>query len=308
MTAGGKRAVLGVDLGGTAMRAAAVDAGGAIAARASRPTPPADPAALPRLMREAADAAAAAGAELIGAVVGVPAVVDHRRGVALRLPNLPGWEGRLAAQPLADAAGLPLVFANDADLAAAGEHRYGAGRGADDMVYLTIGTGIGAGVILGGRLLLGGRSLAEVGHTLIDYRAGDTLEALGSGTALARLSGLDGAEAERRARAGDAEAAGWFAAIAAAVAAGVANAIECFMPERVVLGGGVAACGDLLLGPVRERLAGVRAGDLLDPAQVVLAGEGDAGLRGAWPLWEECAAPRARAAPIAPFLPRGGGA
>ena len=294
-------AVLGVDLGGTNMRVAVVAAGGEILMRTVQPTPPDDPAALGRLMREVATEASE---ELLGAVVGVPAAVDYEHGIALRIANIPSWEGHLAAQPLADVVGLPVVFANDADLAAVGEHRYGAGRGVDDMVYLTISTGVGGGVVLGGRLLHGKRSLAEVGHTYIDYREGHTLEALGSGTALGRISGLSGAEVTRRAQAGDEQARGWFREVATAFAVGVGNAIECFMPERVVVGGGVSQAGALLLEPVREYLATVRAGELLDPSNVVLAtGGDDVGLRGAYPLWEDAASPPERAATLAPFYP-----
>ena len=296
-------AVLGVDLGGTNMRVAVVTPAGEIVARSVQPTPPDDPGALPRLMREVA---AAASEELRGAVVGVPAVVDYEHGVAQRMPNLTRWEGHLAAQPLADACGLPAVLVNDADLAAVGEHRYGAGRGVDDMVYLTISTGIGGGVVIDGRLLHGKRSLAEIGQTTIDYRERRTLEALGSGPALERLSGLSGEEVTRRAQAGDAAAIGWLGEIAAVFAVGVANAIECYAPERVVIGGGVASAGALLLDPLRERLAELHSARLLDPSQVVSASGGDdAGLRGAWPLWEY-ASSREGATTLAPRVPVGG--
>ena len=296
-------AVLGVDLGGTNMRVAVVTAGGGILARSVQPTPPDDPAALPRLMREVADSASE---ELRGAVVGVPAVVDYEQGVAQRMPNLAAWEGHLAAQPLANAIGLPAVLVNDADLAAVGEHRYGAGRGVDDMVYLTISTGIGGGVVIGGQLLHAKRSLAEVGQSTIDYRELRTLESLGAGPALERRSGLSGAEVTRRARAGDAAARGWLAEIAAIIAVGVANAIEAYMPERVVIGGGVASAGALLLDPLRARLGEMHSARLLDPARVVPASGGDdVGLRGAWPLWEY-ASSREAGATLAPRRPDGG--
>ncbi|MYA20172.1 MAG: ROK family protein [Chloroflexi bacterium] len=297
-----REAVLGVDLGATNMRVAVVTPEGEIVSRAAQPTPPDDPGALPRLMIEVASKGSE---ELRGAVVGVPAVVDYDNGVAGRMPNLSAWEGHLAAQPLADACGLPCVLVNDADLAAVGEHRYGAGRGTDDMVYLTISTGIGGGVVIGGRLLHGKRSLAEVGQTTIGYRELRTLESLAAGPALERLSGLSGAEVTRLAQAGDAAALGWLREIAGAIAGGVADAIESYMPERVVIGGGVASAGPLLLDPLRERLAGMHTARLLDPSRVVPASGGDdAGLRGAWPLWEyastreagETLAPRAPSA------------
>ena len=299
----GEGVVLGVDLGGTKMRVAVVAADGEIVSRTVEPTPQDDPDALARLMREVAEQAEQRPG---GAVVGVPAVVDYERGEALRIPNIPQWEGRLSAPGLAAAVGLPVVFANDADLAAVGEHRYGAGRGAADMVYVTISTGVGGGVILGGRLVHGRRSLAEVGHTLIDYRNDGTVEGLGSGTALQRISGLRGAEVTRRARAGDAQALAWFEEVVDAFAAGVANLVECFAPERVVIGGGVSQAGELVLQPVRERIARSRAAELLDPSQVVLAtGGDDVGLRGAYALWEDCESPPEPATRLAPFYPAG---
>ena len=296
-------AVLGVDLGATNMRVAVVTPEGEIVSRAAQPTPPDDPGALPSLMIEVASTASE---ELRWAVVGVPAVVDYEHGVAERMPNLNAWEGHLAARPLAEACGLPAVLANDADLAAVGEHRYGAGRGVDDMVYMTISTGIGGGVVIGGRLLHGKRSLAEVGQTTIDYRELRTLESIAAGPALERLAGLSGAEVTRRARAGDAAALGWLREIAEAIAVGVANAIESYMPERVVIGGGVASAGALLLDPLRERLAELHSARLLDPSRVVPAsGSDDVGLRGAWPLWEY-ASSREEGATLAPRRPDGG--
>ena len=297
-----REAVLGVDLGGTNLRVAVVTPEGGIVTRSVQPTPPDDPGALPRLMREVADWTSE---ELRGAVVGVPAVVDYEHGVAERMPNLLAWEGHVAAQPLADACGLPAVLVNDADLAAVGEHRYGAGRGTDDMVYLTISTGIGGGVVIGGQLLHGKRSLAEIGQSTIDYRELRTLESLAAGPALERLSGLSGAEVTRRAQAGDAVALAWLREIAALIAVGVANAIEAYMPERVVVGGGVASAGALLLDPLRERLGDMHSARLLDPSQVVPASGGDdVGLRGAWPLWEYVES-REGATTLAPRRPGG---
>ena len=309
MTTPDERPVLGVDLGGTNMRVAVVAAGGRITSRIVRPTPQDDPEALGRLMREVASGLATPPR---GAVVGVPAVVDYERGEALRIANIPAWEGRLSARTLAAATGLPVLLANDADLAAIGEHRYGAGRGATDMVYVTISTGVGAGVVLGDRLVHGRRSIAEVGHTVIDYRnatPGDaartgTVEGLGSGTALARISGAGGAEVTRRAQAGDAQALAWLAEVVAAFAVGVANLVESFMPERVVIGGGVSQAGDLLLLPVREHLARSHARELIEPAAIVLASGGDdVGLRGCYALWEDCESPAPPSILLTPFLP-----
>lgn len=255
--------VLAVDLGGTRMRAAAVDADGSVLERCAQPTPQdADgPAALVDL---ATDVLAAHPIQR--AVVGVPGGVNYRDGQVEHAPNLPPhWPAELHEEVLAERLGVTVDLANDADVAAVGEAYAGAGRGVDDVVYLTVSTGVGAGVLLGGRLVHGHRSLAEVGHTVIDRRAdrdGEpaTLEALGSGTALAQAAadaGLpaDGEKVTELAAAGDATARRVWDELAAVVAVGVANMAYLFSPEVVVLGGGVGRVGEMLLEPVRERLA-----------------------------------------------------
>lgn len=142
------------------------------------PTPPDDPTALVSAIHSAV---AEAGVPVAGAVVGVPGIVDFEEGRPLALPNLPRWEPTLSCGWLANETGLPVLLANDADLAALGEHRFGAGQGALDMVYMTISAGVGAGVILGGRLLQGRRPLAEAGHMVIAHEDGLTVEDLGRG-------------------------------------------------------------------------------------------------------------------------------
>ncbi len=180
--------MIAVDLGGTRMRVAVFDEDCSIVHRSVVATPTANPGALPEAMRNAVEAMEG---NVAGAVAGVPGVVNYATDEPLRFPNLPGWEGRVTARWLASETGIPVLMANDADLAALGEHRFGAGQGVSDMVYMTISTGIGAGVIIGGRLLHGGRSLAEAGHMIIDHDGGMTVEYLGSGTALQRSALID---------------------------------------------------------------------------------------------------------------------
>lgn len=276
-------AMLAVDLGGTRMRVAVYDAAGEQRHHEAGPTPPDDPGALVRAMR---DGVRASPLPVAGAVVGVAGPIDYDRGTPRALPHLPGWEGHISAQGLADTVGLPVVVVNDADLAALGEQRFGAGIGAQDVVYLTASTGVGGGVILRGRLLHSRYSLAEIGHAVIDRTSGASVEQVGSGTALAQLSGDDPATVSARAAAGDAQAAALFREVAEAFSLGVLNLALCFMPERVVIGGGMSQAGELLLGPVRARIAAGPAVLPLRPEDVVLAtGGDDAGLRGAYALW-----------------------
>jgi glucokinase len=187
--------------------------------------------------------------------------------------------------------GVDAYVANDADLAAVGEALFGAGAGSSDVAYFTISTGIGAGVVHGGRLLRGRRSLAEIGHTIIDWQAWHeggpcTVEELGSGSGVARqapeqgLGGTGAREVALAAERGDARAqAVWRAAIEAC-AAGVANLIMAFSPSTVVIGGGMGRREDFFV-PLRD-LVLARAQRFPDDLTIVTCGLGDdAGLAGA---------------------------
>jgi glucokinase len=129
--------------------------------------------------------------------------VDYGSGVLEHAPNLsPGWTEVLSGARLATSLGVPVSLANDANLAAVGEAWFGAGQGHRDVAYLTVSTGIGAGMVTGGLLVHGSRSLAEVGHSIVDWRGlgrgRATVEQLGSGTALARLAQEAGLDADGR--------------------------------------------------------------------------------------------------------------
>jgi glucokinase len=227
--------------------------------------------------RTARPAAAAVG-------LGIPATIDHDRGVAVSAVNLPIKD--LAVRDLAtERVGLPVFVDNDANLAALAEHLYGAARGADNAVMLTIGTGIGGGLILGGRLYRGATgAAAELGHTVIEMDGlacqgscpgRGCVETYASGTALGRearaaaerepgsaLGAMlaDGGEVDGRAAtdaalAGDAVAKGVFELVGTRLGVALASFANIFDPDVIVIGGGVIAAGDLLLEPAREELA-----------------------------------------------------
>jgi len=282
--------VLAVDLGGTRMRAARVGRDGGLVERRAAPTPRDAhcPDALIELVGDVLDTG-----DVRQAVIGVPGRVDYRQGRLEHAPNLPThWPETLGEKLLADRLGVAVSLANDADLAAVGEAYFGAGRGHADVAYVTISTGIGAGVLLGGRLVAGSRSLAEAGHTVLDSaaaRRGEpaSFEDLGSGTALAELAedaGLptDGARIVELVHDGDPDASRVWDELVAAMAVGVTNLAFQFSPSAIVLGGGVGRNGDLLIPPIRDALERHGPPNLPAPIEVLVAQLGDdAGLVGA---------------------------
>ncbi|MGH2539407.1 MAG: ROK family protein [Actinomycetota bacterium] len=279
---------LAVDLGGTNTRVALVAPDGTITAHDVEPTARQDqhPDELIEHIRRVAE-----GSTVHHAVVGVPGRVDHAGGRLEFAPNLPPtWAERLTEAWLTQETGLRVTLANDADLAAVGEHRFGAGRGVDDMVYVTISTGIGGGAIIGGRLLRGRRSMLEIGHTTIDRHddgPGRTLEGAASGTALGRSAELAGLDARGPAivelvERGDAKAVSVWKDLAEAAAFGMANLAHLFSPQLIVVGGGLGLVGDLLYGPMRAAVATYGPRELPQPIRIESALLGDdAGLIGA---------------------------
>ncbi len=280
--------VVSVDLGGTNTRVAIVAPTGEVLAREVQPTARMDehPDELTSLVKRVSN-----GSGADRAVIGVPGRIDHRLGRLEFAPNVPlHWATHISEAELATAIGMPVALANDADLAAVGEFRFGAGRGTTDMVYVTMSTGVGCGAILGGKLVHGRRSAAEAGHITLDRRAengGRTFEGAASGTALGRLAaeaGLDarGGDLVNLVRAGDATASLVWGELVSAAGEGIASLAHLFSPEVIVVGGGLGLAGDLLYEPLRQVLADHGPRDLPEPIRVVRAELGDdAGLVGA---------------------------
>jgi glucokinase len=294
-------AYLAVDIGGTSMRAARTEADGTVSARRERATPDEpDVAELVALCREVLDTCPPVQA----AVIGAPGRVDYGAGRLEVAPNLhDGWPAELTEERLSSRLDLSVSIANDADLAAVGEAWFGAGRGHRDVAYLTISTGIGAGVVTGGLLVHGRRSVAEVGHTIVDGEAlvrGEpaTVEQLGSGTALDRLAeeaGLSvrGPDLVAAVRHGDEASAAVLSRVVAAAAIGAVNLAHLFTPEVIVVGGGLGLNGDLVLEPIRRLLGSRGPRALPEPIEVVSAELGDdAGLAGAG-AWSRAFVPEA---------------
>ncbi|MDP9023006.1 MAG: ROK family protein [Actinomycetota bacterium] len=282
--------VLAVDLGGTRMRAAIVTPDGEIHERRADPTP--RDAECPDAVLRLAGDVIAAGA--VGrAVIGVPGRVDYAGGRLEHAPNLPPhWPGALDEALLADRLGMPVTIANDADLATVGEAFFGAGVAFDDVAYITVSTGVGAGVVLGRRLVAGRRSGIELGHTVVDIGAASndqpaSVEDLASGTALERAAaerGLpaDGATLVDAVLRGDEAARAVWNQVVAVISTAVTNVAYLFTPQIIILGGGVGSNGDLILDPLRTHLRDAGPPDLLEPIELTVAATGDdAGLVGA---------------------------
>lgn len=255
--------VLAVDLGGTNMRAAVVERDGSIVARGQVPTPH-DRLAVEPLVELCS--AVRGDREVDHAVVALPGRVDYAAGALVRAPNLPAdWVPELRADRFSRALGVPVSVVNDADAAAVGEAYFGAGRPAQDVAYVTVSTGVGAGVLVGGRVMTTHRSAGEIGHTVIDRQAAregrpSTVEELGSGTALARAAAARGLHAtgpefDRLVDAGDPTALAVWTEAMFAVALGVVNLVQIATPEVVVIGGGMGRGGERVLAPIRDALA-----------------------------------------------------
>jgi len=229
---------------------------------------------VPTLAAEGADAvvarmmqlAAAAGADhdIRSIGVGVPGLYDPATGATRDLINMPGrWKGQPVREQIEGAMGLPARLVNDARAFGLAELRLGAGRGATSMVGLTLGTGIGGVVAVDGVVVQGHDGTAgELGHQTIEAdgppcSCGNRgcLEVLARAERIATLSGTSTAEeAVAAARAGDARALSALAEVGRCLGIGIGNMVVALTPDRVVLGGGISAAGDLLLDPIRMEL------------------------------------------------------
>ncbi|MGC0272440.1 ROK family protein [Pseudactinotalea sp. Z1739] len=256
---------LGVDVGATTTKIAVVDdEQWSVTDRASAPTDRTAPertvAACADLVRDWVERIPA----LRGVGVTLPGHIDPETGFGVVIPNIPGdWRGVPVTGPLRTAAGRPIAIINDARAFVLAESRLGAGRGVDDVLGIVLGTGVGGGVLIGGRLFTGRSGNAgEVGHQVL-VRDGPPcgcgnrgcLEALARADVIAAAAGhatvagaaAAAADGDERARSALREAGAW-------IGLGLANLVTVLTPEVVVIGGGVALAGDPLMKPLVEQL------------------------------------------------------
>jgi glucokinase len=279
------RCVIGVDLGGTKLLAGAVDPERlTVHHRTGRQASGLDEAQLVETVVGAVEETReAAGGEIEAVGFGIPCTIDRRTGIAVQAVNLPIADLAFGAL-MSERLGLPVVVDNDANCAVWAEARAGVAQDAADVAMLTIGTGIGGGLVLGGRLYRGwAGAAAELGHMVVDLDgplcqgncpSRGCLEAVASGTALIREAAL-GVEREpgtplalalMEGRAltgslvtelafdGDPVAREAVRVIGERLGVGLASLVNIFNPEVVVIGGGVIGAGELLLGPARESM------------------------------------------------------
>jgi glucokinase len=301
---------IGVDLGGTKMLLGALDAGSEVVWESREAsTGQSEDELVELLVREVGEARAERpGIAAIG--MGIPATIDHDRGLAVSAVNLP-IENLPLRDLVRERTGLPASLDNDANVAALAESLFGAAKGARDAVMLTIGTGIGGGLILGGEIYRGATGAgAELGHMAIDMDGPPCqgncpnrgcVETLASGTALGREGReaaerrpgsalgamradgreIDGRAVTEAALGGDETAIAVFDLVGRRLGVALASFANIFEPEVIVIGGGVIAAGDLLLEPARAELR-ARALTPMNRIPVVAAELGqDAGMIGA---------------------------
>ena len=260
------RRLLGLDLGGTNIKTAVVEEDREGLRTIASSTAPAHaargPDAVVRRLVELGHDAIGRHGPVDGAGIGVPGLFDRRSGVVRLLPNLPGpWTGHPLSASVSEGLGAPVTLVNDARAFTLAEGRMGAGRGRRPLVGVTLGTGVGGGILLDDTLHLGASGVAgEIGHQTVlpeGPRCGcgnrGCVEALTQAEALARLAGRVTAEdAFAGARDGDERCLKAVETAAGYLGIALANVATVLGPAAIVIGGGIATVGDLLLEPVRQ--------------------------------------------------------
>ena len=274
------RPVGAIDLGGTSVRAAVVDVNGGITGFVAGATEASQgpDAVIDRIVAVLHDSLVRASvevSELAAVGIGAPGPLDWDTGVIHEAPNLPGWKEVPLASRIGDAVGLPAFLENDANAAALAENQYGVAQGSENMLYITVSTGVGGGLILDGELWHGAYgSAGEFGHMTVDFDGPlcdcgnrGCIEAIAAGPDIAawvvdqiaagRSSSLSGQtdpsgrDVVEAAQQGDALAVSALERAGRAVGFGVVNVAHLVNLDTVVIGGGIANAGDLLFDPLR---------------------------------------------------------
>lgn len=277
---------IGIDVGGTNVKIALVDSKGKIIYSNSIPTRAEMgyeytinnmKEAITELIKETKSDPK--NIESIG--FGFPGQIDYQKGIVRLAPNIPGWVNVPIAEIMEKEFGIPTRVDNDVRCAALGELNYGAGQGCDNLICITVGTGIGSGLVINGKLVRGASNAAgEIGHIKLDMNGGPLcgcgdrgcLEAFASGPSIVALAEeyIKGGKSTKyrelanpditpyivseAAKQGDPVAKRIFTIVGEYIGIGLASVVNLLNPEKIIIGGGVAAAGDLLLTPIKESL------------------------------------------------------
>ena len=299
---------LGIDFGGTSVKLGLVR--GAELIERAEPIPTSRHSHADDLFTEIVRAVAAlrtrapSGESVVALGAGLPGPVNHEAGIVHSLSNVPGWTEVPLRDQLAQATGLRTVIDNDAKAMTYAEWKFGAGRGGRNVICVTLGTGVGGGLILDGKIFRGsGNGAGEIGNISIDYRGapgnygnfGAVEKYVGNREIAARavelyaktgrartLDECTPLALEKEALAGDAVAQGFWRETGEMLGSCLADVVWLLNPDAIVLGGGVAKAGELLLAPVRETIRARTSHVYTDNLSIVPAALGsDAGLIGA---------------------------
>ncbi|MCW2874044.1 ROK family glucokinase [Actinacidiphila oryziradicis] len=302
---------IGVDIGGTKIAAGVVDEEGSILETVTVPTPPTPEGVVDAIAAAVRDVSTNHAVEAVG--IGAAGYVDDKRATVLFAPNI-NWRHEALKDKVEQRVGLPVVVENDANAAAWGEYRFGAGQGHNDVICITLGTGLGGGIIIGNKLRRGRFGVAgEFGHIrmvpdglLCGCGSQGCWEQYASGRALVRYAkqravaqpenaelllslgdgtpaGIEGHHISQAARGGDPVAIDSFRELARWAGAGLADLASLFDPSAFIVGGGVSDEGELVLDPIRKSFRRWLVGSQYRPHAQVLAARlgGKAGLVGA---------------------------
>ena len=304
---------IGIDFGGTSVKSAVVRSG-AIVQRGALIDPQAFASSadlIDELVR-LIESLRTEHSDVAGVGIGLPGFVDSAHGIVHELTNVAGWDEVPLCQILHERTGLAAAIENDVNAMTYAEWKHGAARGGKHTLCITLGTGVGGGLILDGRLYRGGQFAAgEIGHASIDYRGvpgpygnlGGLEEYVGNSQIAARAAQLYAAAGvnktpeecapkglDRAAQAGDRIALDLWETIGTEIGCALVNAIWLLNPDTIVIGGGVAKAGDLLLLPIRRTIHARTSDVFHDHLRVVLAQLGnEAGMIGCAELALEAA-------------------
>jgi glucokinase len=268
------RTAIGIDFGGTTIKSAVVRAGQIAERGEVIDTVKHDARSLNEALFSVIEALRKSHSDVAGVGVGLPGFVDSVNGIVHHLTNVPGWDEVPLTRLIRERTGLPATIDNDVNAMTYGEWKYGAARGAQHAICITLGTGVGGGLILDGRLYRGAQLAAgEIGHASIDYRGktgpygnfGGLEEYVGNqqiaerAVETYRAAGITRTkeqctprELDVAAQGGDGIAKSIWEAVGDEVGAALASAVWVLNPDTIVVGGGVAKAGELVLDPIRR--------------------------------------------------------